>query len=99
MDGQVAVVTGGGSGLGEAIAMRLARGGARVAILDVDEGAAAVTAGLAGGIAVRADVGDSASVDRAAAEVEEALGPLDVWVNNAGIAAAAQVQRVAAEAE
>jgi len=99
MDGKVAVVTGGGSGLGEAIAMRLARGGARVAILDVDLGAATVTADLAGGIAVHADVSDSASVDGAAVEVEEALGPLDIWVNNAGIAAAAQVQRVAAAAE
>src|SRR4051794_15193853 len=99
MGGKVAVVTGGGSGLGEAIAMRLARGGTRVAILDVDLGAATVTADLTRGIAVHADVSDSASVDGAAVEVEEALGPLDVWVNNAGIAAAAQVQRVGAAAE
>lgn len=96
---KVAVVTGGGSGLGEAIALRLARAGARVAVLDVNMDAAERTAQLAGGIAVHCDVSDSASVDAAAAAVEEALGPIDVWVNNAGIAAAAQAQRIAPAAE
>jgi 3-oxoacyl-[acyl-carrier protein] reductase len=99
LEGKVAVVTGGGSGLGEAIALRLAGAGARVAVLEVDLGAAELTAQLAGGIAVRCDVSDSASVDAAAAAVEEQLGPIDVWVNNAGIAAAAQAQRIAPQAE
>jgi 3-oxoacyl-[acyl-carrier protein] reductase len=99
VEGKVAVVTGGGSGLGEAIALRLSRAGARVAVLEVNMEAAKLTAELAGGIAVRADVSDSASVDRAAAEVESSLGPLEIWVNNAGIAAAPQVQRIAAGAE
>jgi len=99
LEGKVAVVTGGGSGLGEAIALRLAQAGARVAVLEVNLEAAKLTADLAGGIAVHADVSDSASVDRAAAEVEQTLGPLDVWVNNAGIAAVAQAQRIAPQAE
>jgi 3-oxoacyl-[acyl-carrier protein] reductase len=99
LDGNVAVVTGGGSGLGEAIALRFARAGARVAVLEVNMEAATLTAELAGGIAVEADVSDSASVDRAAAEAEDALGAIDIWVNNAGIAAAAQVERIASSAE
>jgi 3-oxoacyl-[acyl-carrier protein] reductase len=87
LEGKVAVVTGGGSGIGEAACVRLAADGARVAVLDVNEGAAALTAKLAGdGIAVQADVSDSASVHRALALVEQQLGPVDVWVNNAGIA-------------
>jgi 3-oxoacyl-[acyl-carrier protein] reductase len=98
-DGKVAVVTGGGSGLGEAIALRLANAGMRVAVLEVDMDSARLTAELAGGVAVECNVADSASVDRAAAEVEAQLGQLDVWVNNAGIAAAAQVQRIAPLAE
>jgi 3-oxoacyl-[acyl-carrier protein] reductase len=98
-DGKVAVVTGGGSGLGEAISMRLARDGARVAVLDVNLDAARLTAELAGGVAVHTDVSDSASVDRALAEAEEELGPVDVWVNNAGVAAAAQVERIGPVAE
>jgi 3-oxoacyl-[acyl-carrier protein] reductase len=99
LEGKVAVVTGGGSGLGEAIAMRLATGGARVAVLEIDVDAARLTAELAGGIAVRCDVSDSRSVDDACAEVERELGPLDVWVNNAGVAAAAQARRIADAAE
>jgi 3-oxoacyl-[acyl-carrier protein] reductase len=97
--GKVAVVTGGGSGIGEAICMRLGREGARVAVLDVDEDAAKLTAGLAGGIALRTDVSDSASVDRALADVEAELGPVDVWVNNAGIPSTAQAERVLPRAE
>src|SRR4051794_34164712 len=86
LEGKVAVVTGGGAGVGEATCVRLAADGARVAVLDLDESAAALTAKLAGdGIAVRADVADSAAVDRALAEVEKQLGPVDIWVNNAGI--------------
>jgi 3-oxoacyl-[acyl-carrier protein] reductase len=99
LQGKVAVVTGGGSGLGETIAIRLARAGARVAVLEVNLDAAKLTAELAGGVAVHCDVSDSASVDAAAREVEQTLGPIDVWVNNAGIAAAAQARRIAPVAE
>jgi 3-oxoacyl-[acyl-carrier protein] reductase len=91
LHGNVAVVTGGGSGIGEATCLRLAAEGARVAVLDIDERAAELTAGLAGeGLAVQADVSDSAAVDRALARVEQELGPVDVWVNNAGIPGSAE---------
>jgi 3-oxoacyl-[acyl-carrier protein] reductase len=96
---KVAVVTGGGSGLGETIALRLANAGMRVAVLEVNMDAARLTADLADGLAVECNVADSGSVDRAATEVEAQLGPLDLWVNNAGIAAAAQVQRIAPRVE
>jgi 3-oxoacyl-[acyl-carrier protein] reductase len=94
LDGKVAVVTGGGAGIGQAICLRLAREGARVAVLDLNEEAAARTAEAAGGVPVTADVSDSASVDRALERAEAELGPVDVWVNNAGIPASAQAERV-----
>jgi 3-oxoacyl-[acyl-carrier protein] reductase len=99
LGGKVAVVTGGGSGIGEAICVRLGSEGARVAVLDVDEDAAKLTADLVGGIAVRTDVSDSASVDSALADVELELGPADLWVNNAGIPSTAQAERVIPRAE
>jgi 3-oxoacyl-[acyl-carrier protein] reductase len=86
----IAVVTGGGSGIGEAICLRLARDGASVAVLDVDLDAARLTADLVGGIAVEADVSESASVDAALGQAEADLGPVDVWVNNAGIQASGE---------
>jgi 3-oxoacyl-[acyl-carrier protein] reductase len=86
----IAVVTGGGSGIGEAICLRLSRDGASVAVLDVDLGAARLTAELVGGIAVEADVSESASVDAALGQAEADLGPVDVWVNNAGIQASGE---------
>jgi 3-oxoacyl-[acyl-carrier protein] reductase len=92
--GKVAGVTGGGSGLGRAICVRLAAEGARVAVLDVDLEGAKQTADLVGGLAVRADVSSSAEVDQALEIAEAELGPVDVWVNNAGIPAVAQAERV-----
>jgi 3-oxoacyl-[acyl-carrier protein] reductase len=99
LEGKVAVVTGGGSGIGKAICERLAQDGARVAVLDLNEEAAAQVAEAAGGAPVHADVSDSASVDAALEQAEAALGPIDVWVNNAGIPAAAQAERVNPRAE
>jgi 3-oxoacyl-[acyl-carrier protein] reductase len=92
---RIAVVTGGGSGIGEAISHRLAAEGARVAVLDVRVGAARQTvAALGAGLAVQADVSDSAAVDAALAEVERDLGPVDILVNNAGAVGAAHLARV-----
>jgi len=85
LEGKIAVVTGGGSGIGEAIAIRLAREGARVGVLDLDETAAGLTAGAADGVPIVADVSDSAAVDRALEQAERELGPVDIWVNNAGV--------------
>ena len=87
---RVAVVTGGGSGMGRAIVHRLARDGHRVGILDIDLAAAeAVEAEVdaEGGtaLAVRVDVSDRAQVEAAMAQVRATLGPILVLVNNAGI--------------
>jgi 3-oxoacyl-[acyl-carrier protein] reductase len=99
LEGKVAAVTGGGSGLGEAVCGRLAREGARVAVLDINEQAAKRAAGAIGGIGVRADVSDSESVDHALTTLESELAPVDIWVNNAGVAAVAQAERVNPRAE
>jgi 3-oxoacyl-[acyl-carrier protein] reductase len=95
LDGKIAAVTGGGSGIGEAICHRLASGGARVAALDISLPAAQQTIdAIGGGLAIEADVSDSARVDDAIARVERELGPLDILVNNAGATGLEHVQRV-----
>ncbi len=87
--GNVCVVTGGGSGIGRAIALSFGREGAVVAVLDRDEAAAAAVTAEIRALGARAeaivcDVSDAASV-AAAARSAEALGPCRVLVNNAGI--------------
>jgi 3-oxoacyl-[acyl-carrier protein] reductase len=88
LKGRVAIVTGGGSGIGEAICRRFDEEGARVAVLDIRGDAAALTAGLLEHetMPLEVDVTDSAQVDRAFAQVVERFGRLDILVNNAGIA-------------
>jgi 2-hydroxycyclohexanecarboxyl-CoA dehydrogenase len=86
LEGKCALVTGAGSGIGRAIAERLAEEGTRVAATDVVLETADVTAKSIGGeaIAVELDVTDDGSVRRAVEEVVERLGPIDVLVNGAG---------------
>ncbi|MEV4648610.1 SDR family oxidoreductase [Saccharopolyspora sp. NPDC049357] len=86
-EGLAAVVTGGGSGIGLAVARRLTDGGAKVAALDLDPGA--VPAGILG---LRCDVTDQDSVREAVQEAVEHHGGLDVVVNNAGIGAQGTVE-------
>jgi 2-hydroxycyclohexanecarboxyl-CoA dehydrogenase len=86
LDG-VAAVTGGGRGIGAAIAARLAASGATVAVCDLDPESAAATAEKIGGGAAGfpIDVADGASVRAAFAAIGTQLGPVRVLVNNAGI--------------
>ena len=95
LEGRIAVVTGGGSGIGEAICHRLAAEGARVAAIDLRLDAARQTvAAIGAGLAVHADVSDSDAVDAALARVENELGAVDILVNNAGAVGAAHLARV-----
>ena len=92
IDGQVALVSGGGSGLGAATATMLAECGARVAVLDFDGDKAAAVAEECGGFAAPTDVGDSAQVERAVAEAMARFKAAPrIVVNCAGIASAARI--------
>jgi 2-hydroxycyclohexanecarboxyl-CoA dehydrogenase len=84
LEGKTALVTGGASGIGAATARRLAAEGARVAIGDVNEDGAKSIAGELDGFACVLDVTDTGSVNAAVAAATEALGEIDVLVNNAG---------------
>jgi 3-oxoacyl-[acyl-carrier protein] reductase len=86
LEGQVALVTGGGSGLGAAFARRLARDGAHVVINDLHPTTAAAVAEEVGGSSAPFDVTDSPAFDAAVDAVVDRCGRLDVVVNNAGIA-------------
>jgi 2-hydroxycyclohexanecarboxyl-CoA dehydrogenase len=84
LEGKTALVTGGASGIGAATARRLAAEGARVALADLNEDGARELAGEIDGFACSMDVADTASVRAGVARVVEALGEIDVLVNNAG---------------
>jgi NAD(P)-dependent dehydrogenase (short-subunit alcohol dehydrogenase family) len=84
IDGSVAAVFGGASGLGEATARRLAAGGAKVLVADLNEGRATALAGEIDGAWVACDVADATSVEEAVAAASE-LGDLRIAVDCAGI--------------
>lgn len=85
LEGQVAVVTGGGQEIGEGIARRLHAAGARVAILDLKEENAQTVARSLEGLGLRCDVSSAAEVESAVGEVRQRLGGIDIVVNNAAI--------------
>jgi 3-oxoacyl-[acyl-carrier protein] reductase len=92
------LVTGASRGIGRAIALELARSGHRVACCASSDGAKDTQAEIeaAGGsaMAVRADVGDADALDAAFKEIEEAWGPVEILVNNAGVTADGLVARM-----
>jgi NAD(P)-dependent dehydrogenase (short-subunit alcohol dehydrogenase family) len=90
LEGKVAIVTGGGSGIGKAAALTLAREGARVVIADIDLSSAQVVATEIESMgrqarAIKCDVPSSQETSEMAQETLEAFGGIDILVNNAGI--------------
>jgi len=87
LEGKVAVITGGGSGFGEATARKFAQEGAKVVVADLRGEAATRVAEEIGSsaMAVTADVGEAADVARVLADTQSAFGPPDILVNNAGM--------------
>ncbi|HLI33141.1 MAG TPA: glucose 1-dehydrogenase [Solirubrobacteraceae bacterium] len=84
LEGRVALVTGGASGIGAATARRLAAEGARVAIGDVDDEGARDVAAELDGLGLALDVRDSRSARQAVERIEGELGAIEILVNNAG---------------
>lgn len=94
--GKTAIVTGGASGIGAAIAAAFATKGARVAILDLNEAAAqTAAAALEGAVAIACNVADPDSVAAAVDQAEAALGHIDILVNSAGIVDLAPCEDIA----
>ena len=102
LGGKTAIVTGGGSGIGRAIALRFSRAGARVAIVDIaaeSATAAAAEAQALGAtsVAVPCDVSRQANFTAAFQRIESQLGPVDILVNSAGVAHIGNVEQTTEE--
>jgi len=82
---KVAVVTGGGHGIGRALSRRLAADGAKVVVADIEGDAAETVATEVGGVAKQLDVSDEAAMMRLVDEVEADVGPIDMFISNAGV--------------
>jgi NAD(P)-dependent dehydrogenase (short-subunit alcohol dehydrogenase family) len=91
IQGHAALVTGGASGLGEAVARELARLGARVAVLDVNRALAEKVAAEINGVACQCDITNTESVTAAIAKASAAHGPARILMNIAGIGSAKRV--------
>ena len=94
IQGRVAVVTGGASGIGRGIAEALIEEGATVVIADVQQDALDATAAEIGATGIRVDVTDPASIEALAAETIERFGSVGILVNNAGVGALARLKDV-----
>jgi 3-oxoacyl-[acyl-carrier protein] reductase len=86
LEGLVALVTGGGRGIGRNVALELAGAGMKIAVSARSKDEIEATAEDIGGIAIQCDVSDRAQVEAMVAETEEKLGPVDLLVANAGMA-------------
>lgn len=86
LNGRVAVITGGASGIGKGIARQMIAEGAKVVIADIERGALETTAEEIGAVGIVADVSDLASVEALAAQVVDRFGTVDIICNNAGVA-------------
>jgi NAD(P)-dependent dehydrogenase (short-subunit alcohol dehydrogenase family) len=89
LEGKTAIVTGGARGIGQAVALRLARDGANIGILDIEKGLAEETAEEINKLGVKAmalecDVTDYEKVKEAVTKVHQAYGSIDILINNAG---------------
>jgi NAD(P)-dependent dehydrogenase (short-subunit alcohol dehydrogenase family) len=92
LDGKTALVTGGGSGIGAAMCRRFATAGARLVVVDRDGAAAERVASEIGAVALAVDVGTAAANAGMIADAEDAVGPVDLLVLNAGLGTAGGVE-------
>lgn len=94
LEGKVAVVTGGASGIGRGIAEELVARGAKVVIADIEQGALDMAAAEIGATGIHCDVSDFASVKALADETVRQFGKVDIIVNNAGVGSVAFIENM-----